>query len=133
PYSPREMTAALTQSLPGVGCSQLLTWSRAPLAADMAELEPRALMTAAPRFWIIGTNVFSSQARSVMTSGAGLPLIFALVKSGYCVLEWLPQMVTWVTSALAAPAFLASWVRARLWSRRVIAVQRSAGMSRPLL
>ena len=51
-------------------------------------------MTAAPRFWHCGTNVFSSQARSVMTSVAGLPLILALVKSGYCVFEWLPQMVT---------------------------------------
>ena len=51
-------------------------------------------MTAAPRFWHCGTNVFSSQLRSVMTSVAGLPLIFALVKSGYCVLLWLPQMVT---------------------------------------
>ena len=42
-----------------------------------------------------------------MTSVAGLPLILALVKSGYCVLLWLPQMVMQVTSALATPAFLA--------------------------
>src|SRR5437764_10721483 len=127
------MTAALTQSLAGVGWSRLLTWSRAPLAADIAELEPRALMTAAPRFWHWGTKVFSSQARSVMTSVAGRPLILALVKSGYCVFEWLPQMVTQVTSSLATPAFFARAVRARLWSNRVMAVQRSAGMSRPLL
>ena len=64
-------------------------------------------MTAAPRFWHCGTNVFSSQVRSVMTSVAGLPLILALVKSGYCVLLWLPQMVTQVTSSLATPAFFA--------------------------
>src|SRR5262249_5980430 len=132
PYSPFDTVAALNQSLAGVGLRRLLTWSRAPLAADIAELMPRALMTAAPRPWIIGTNVLSSQARSVMTSGAGRPLTAALVKSGYCVLLWLPQMVTRVTSALATPAFFARAVRARLWSRRVIAVQRSAGMSRPL-
>src|SRR5437868_12064100 len=126
------MTAALTQSLAGVGCSMLLTWSRAPLAADRAELEPRALMTAAPRFWHCGKKVLSSQARSVMTSVAGRPLILALVKSGYCVLLWLPQMVTWVTSPLLTPAFFVRALRARLWSRRVMAVQRSAGMARPL-
>ena len=62
-----------------------------------------------------------------------LPLIFALVKSGYCVLLWLPQMVTQVTSSSLTPAFLARALRARLWSSRVMAVQRSAGMSRPLL
>src|SRR5207248_2867232 len=112
PYSPLEITAALTQSSAGVGHSRLLTWSRAPLAADSAELEPRALMTAAPRFWHCGTKVFSSQSRSVMTSAAGLPLIRALVKSGYCVLLWLPQMVTCVTSSLATPAFLARALRA---------------------
>src|SRR3954447_6551428 len=93
----------------------------------MAELRPRALITAAPRVWIIDTNVFSSQARSVITSVAGLPLIRALVKSGYWVLLWLPQMVMQVTSALATPAFLARAVRARLWSSRVMADQRSAG------
>src|SRR5438874_5332629 len=97
----------------------LLTWSRAPLAADRAELEPRALMTAAPRFWHCATKAFSSQLRSVMTSVAGLPLIRALVKSGYWVLLWLPQIVTWVTSSLATPAFLARAERARLWSSRV--------------
>src|SRR6516225_9075030 len=89
PYSPRETVQALTQSPDGVGASQFLTWSMAPLAADRAELAPRALMTAAPRFWTCGTKVFSNQVRSVITSGARRPLISALVKSGYCVLEWL--------------------------------------------
>src|SRR5262252_6635644 len=90
-------------------------------------------MTAAPRCWIIGTNVFSNHPRSVITSVAGRPLILALVKSGYCVLLWLPQMVTQVTSPSPTPAFFARALRARLWSRRVIAVQRSGGMARPLL
>src|SRR5262249_61601216 len=122
----------LTQSFAGVGCSRLLTWSRAPLAADRAELRPRILMTAAPRFWHCGTNVFSSQLRSVITSVAGRPLILALVKSGYCVLLWLPQMVTQVTSSSATPAFFARALRARLWSSRVMAAPRSAGLSRAL-
>src|SRR5439155_25030728 len=101
-------------------------------AADSAELDPRALITAAPRFWHWGTKVFSSQLRSVIASVAGRPLMRALVKSGYWVLLWLPQMVTWVTSSLATPAFFARALRARLWSRRVMAVQRSCGMSWPL-
>src|SRR5260370_22249655 len=105
----------------------------APLADDIAELEPRAVMAAAPRFCTCGTKVVSSPVRSVMTSGAGLPLIRALVKSGYCVLEGLPQMVTLVTSSQPTPAFLARAARARLWSSRVIAVQRSTGIPRPLL
>src|SRR5262249_57609258 len=86
-----------------------------------------------PRSWLAGTNVLSSQARSVMSSVAGLPLIFALVKSGYCVFEWLPQMVTQVTAAFDTAAFMARAEMARLWSRRVIACQRSAGTERPLL
>jgi hypothetical protein len=40
-----------------------------------------------------------------MTAVAGFPLIFALVKSGNCVFEWLPQIVTQVTAALGTPAF----------------------------
>src|SRR6266852_8767293 len=116
------MTAELAQSFADVPDSHVLTWSSAPFAADRAELEPRLSMTAAPRFWHCGTKTVSSQLRSVMTSVAGRPLILALVKSGYCVLLWLPQMVSWVTSSLATPAFLARALRARLWSRRVIAV-----------
>ena len=103
------------------------------MAADRAELEPRALMTAAPRFWHCGTKVFSSQVRSVMTSVAGLPLILALVKSGILRVAVVAPDGHLVTSSLATPAFLARALRARLWSRRVMAVQRSAGMSRPLL
>lgn len=49
--------------------------------------------------------------------------------SGYWVAEWLPQIVRRWMSATVAPDFFASWVSARLWSRRVIAVKRSAGTS----
>src|SRR5438270_12655795 len=108
------MTASLTQSFAGVAGKKLFTWSSAPLAADRAELEPRALMTAAPRFWHCGTKTVSSHLRSGMNSVAGFPLILAFVKSGYWVLLWFPQMVTWTTSSLATPAFLARALRARL-------------------
>ena len=53
--------------------------------------------------------------------------------SGYWVAEWLPQIVMLVTSLIAAPVLPASWAIARLWSRRIIAVNRSAGMSGALL
>ena len=76
---------------------------------------------------VAGTKVLSSHARSVMTLVAGLPLILALVKSGYCVFEWLPQMVMQVTASLPTPAFIASAETARLWSSRVIACQRLGG------
>src|SRR5262249_3687093 len=127
-----EMTAELLQSPPGVPLIHVFTWSIAPLAADSALESPRALMTAAPRVCTIGTNVCSSHARSVIVSVAGFPLTFALVKSGYCVFEWLPQTVTLLTAPLGTPAFLASAATARLWSSRVIALHRSAGISRPL-
>ena len=55
------------------------------------------------------------------------PRIRALKMSGYCVAEWLPQMVTWLTSATGTPALIASWPAARLWSRRVRALKRSRG------
>ena len=64
-----------------------------------------------------------------MTSGAGLPPMRALAKSGNCVAEWLPQMAMLVTSATGTPALRASWALARFWSSRVIANQRSSGIS----
>src|SRR5262249_5142333 len=132
PYSPLDTRPALTQSLAGVCFSQLLTWSIAPLAAEVALLCPRALITAAPRVWHCGRNVSARHLRSPMTFSAGWPLSFAFCQSTHCVALWLPQIVTQVTDSLATPAFFASAATARLWSRRVIAVQRSAGMSRPL-
>ena len=43
--------------------------------------------------------------------------------------EWLPQTVMLVTEVTGLPSLLASWVLARLWSRRIIAVKRSRGTS----
>ncbi len=43
--------------------------------------------------------------------------------SGYCVVEWLPQTVTFFTAAFAAPALCATCAMVRLWSSRIIAVK----------
>jgi hypothetical protein len=48
---------------------------------------------------------------------------------GYWLAEWLPQMVSLRTSETGTDSFLASCATARLWPRRVIAVNRSAGTS----
>src|SRR5262245_56563823 len=103
----------------------------APLAAENDEETFVVSMMNFPRSWQPGTKVLSNQVRSGITPVAGLPLIFALVKSGYCVFEWFPQIVMHVTASLPTPAFIASADTARLWSRRVIACHRSAGMSFP--
>ena len=87
------------KSSPGVGAWMLFTESIAALAADAADDAPRASITAAPRFCTVSMNSPCSHAGSVITSGAGLPPIRALAKSGYCVAEWLPQIATFVTSA----------------------------------
>src|SRR5438045_2369682 len=104
----------------------------APLAAENDDETFVVSMMNLPRSWLAGTNVLSSHARSVIVSVTGLPLIFAFVKSGNCVFEWLPQMVMHVTAEFGTPAFSAIAEIARLWSRRVMACQRSAGTSRPL-
>src|SRR3984957_20028475 len=64
-----------------------------------------------------------------MASVAGLPSTLALAKSGNCVAEWLPQIARLVTEATGAPALWASCALARFSSRRVMANQRSAGIS----
>src|SRR3954452_4288419 len=119
--------AMLTQSPLGVPVSHVWTWSMAALAADAALDAPRASITAAPRCCTVGMNVVSIHARSPTTSAAFLPPTSAWKMSGYWVFEWLPQIVILVTSATRASALVATWAMARLWSRRVMAVNRSAG------
>ena len=58
-----------------------------------------------------------------------MPSIVAWLQSGYCVAEWLPQMVRCLIESTGLPVFFASCDSARLWSRRVIAVKRLPGMS----
>ena len=86
-------------------------------------------MIAAPRLATVGMKSFSIQAWSSTTSAAFLPPTSAWKMSGYCVAEWLPQIVIFLMSVTAAPVLAASCEIARLWSRRVSAEKRSGGMS----
>ncbi len=86
-------------------------------------------MMAAPRFCTVVMKSPCSQSWSVITSVANVPPMRALAKSGNCVAEWLPQMDMLVTEATGAPALWASWALARFSSSRVMANQRSAGIS----
>src|SRR5579862_7619531 len=94
----------------------------AALAADAADESPRASMIAAPRFCTVGMKVPSIHAWSLMSFAAFWPATSAWKTSGYCVAEWLPQMLIFFTSVTALPVFWATCVIARLWSRRIIAV-----------
>src|SRR5690606_38246407 len=105
-----------------------LTWSTAALAADAADDEPRAWMTAAPRCWTVGMNSPSSHAWSPIVAATLVPPTSAWKASGYWVAEWLPQMVMRVTSATGTPSLAATWALARLWSRRGMAVNRRGSM-----
>ena len=67
-------------------------------------------MMAAPRFCTVGMKSFSSQAWSLTASAAFLPLISAWKMSGYCVAEWLPQMVILARSLTVTPALAANCV-----------------------
>ena len=84
-------------------------------------------MIAAPRLATVGMKSFSIQSWSLTTSAAFLPPTSAWKMSGYWVAEWLPQIVIFLMSVTLAPVFLASWLIARLWSRRVSAENRSFG------
>src|SRR2546422_1852152 len=109
--------------LPGhVPWIQARTWSMAAFAALAAEDSPRASMIAAPRFWIVGMKVFSSHSWSLIIGQTFLPPHSAWNTSGYWVTEWFPQMVTLRIELKGLPIFCAIWATARLWSRRIIAV-----------
>ena len=86
-------------------------------------------MISAPRLATRGMNSSAIQASSSTASQALSPSTLALTRSGYWVVEWLPQTVMLVTAVTGWPSLLASWAIARLWSRRVIAVKRSRGTS----
>src|SRR3954468_9161982 len=103
--------------------------SIAALAADAAEDAPRASMIAAPRLPTVGMYSSAYHVSSETTSAALRPPTFALNRSGNIVGEWLPHTVMLVMSDTAAPDLRASCAIARLWSRRVIAVNRSRGTS----
>ena len=81
-------------------------WSMAALAADAADEAPRASMIAAPRLATVGMNVPSTQSWSPTSSYAFLPSTSAWKRSGYWVVEWLPQIVILVTSVTGTPSLL---------------------------
>src|SRR6478735_11674686 len=122
PYEPSLTIAMLTQSPSGVPSAHVRMWSMAAFAADAADDAPRASMIAAPRLATVGMKVPSTQSWSPTSSYALFPPTWAWKRSGYWVVEWLPQMVIFVTSVTGTPSFWASWLTARLWSSRVIAV-----------
>src|SRR6266705_369986 len=112
----------LTQLPARVPSTQSRTWSMAAFAALAAEDSPRASMIAAPRFCTVGMKVFSSQSMSLITGQTFLPPHSAWNTSGYWVAEWFPQIVTLRIELNGLPIFCAIWPTARLWSRRIIAV-----------
>ncbi|MNR17876.1 hypothetical protein D3C85_1345660 [compost metagenome] len=101
----------------------------AALAAEAAEDRPRASMMAAPRLPTVGMNVSRFQASSLMSLESDSPPTVAKRKSGYIVGEWLPHTTSFSMSATALPDLAASCDRARLWSRRSMAVKFLAGRS----
>ena len=97
------------------------------LAAEAADDAPRASMIAAPRLATVGMKVLASHSWSFTVSAAFLPETSAWNRSGYCVAEWLPQIVIFLISVTGTPSLAASCEIARLWSRRVRAEKRSRG------
>src|SRR6188474_143398 len=110
-----------TQSPSGVPSVHERMWSTAALAADAADDAPRASMIAAPRLATVGMNVLRSHSPSTC-SATDLPPTWAWNRSGYWLAEWLPQMVILLTSATDTESCLATWVSARLWSKRIMAL-----------
>src|SRR5687768_15974148 len=114
PYDPSETTAIETQSSAGVPVSQSRAASIVAEAADAADDDPRASMIAAPRLATVGMKSLSIQDWSPTTSAAFLPAISAWKMSGYCVAEWLPQIVIFLMSVTEEPVLAASCEIARL-------------------
>src|SRR6266571_994382 len=79
-------------------------------------------MIAAPRFCTVGMKSFSNQAWSLIIGQTFLPSHSAWKISGYWVAEWFPQTVIFLTEVIVLPSFCATWLVARLWSRRIIPV-----------
>jgi hypothetical protein len=98
-------------------------------AAEAADEAPRASMMAAPRLATVGMNVSRYQASSSTFLAALWPSTSAWRRSGNCVAEWLPHTVIFLMDSTGTASLLASCEIARLWSRRIIAVKRSAGTS----
>src|SRR6185503_20534949 len=101
------MTAIDTQSSFGLPSSQSRAASVVAFAADAADEAPRASMIAAPRLATVGMKVPSTQSWSPTSSYALFPPTWVWKRSGYWVVEWLPQMVILVTSVTGTLSFWA--------------------------
>ena len=86
-------------------------------------------MIAAPRLPTFGRKSFSIHAWSSTTPAACSPRTWAWNRSGYIVGEWLPHTPICVTSVTGDLELGGELRDARLWSRRIIDVKRSRGMS----
>src|SRR3546814_14636623 len=96
-----------TQSSAGLPRTQSWTWSMAALAAEAAELEPRASMMAAPRFCTVGMKSLSSHAWSEPAAPKPfVPATPAWHTSGCWVAVACPQIVVLVMSVPLEAAFL---------------------------
>mmetsp|Transcript_4634 Transcript_4634/g.9597 ORF Transcript_4634/g.9597 Transcript_4634/m.9597 type:complete len:223 (+) Transcript_4634:237-905(+) len=119
-----------TQSLLGLPTNQSWMWSTAAEPAEAAEEAPRTSMISAPLFCTRGRNSLASHSSTLSprASLAATPSMVQLLISGYMVGEWLPQMTSLRMVSISLPDLSESWARARLWSRRVMAVKFSTGM-----
>ena len=98
----------LTQSPVGVPSNQVRMWSSAAEAAEAAEEEPRALMTAAPRCCTVGMNVssnhfWSTRLRAALAADRRVADVGVL--RGRVI---APDGHACVTSATCVPVFVAS-------------------------
>jgi hypothetical protein len=71
-------------------------------------------MMAAPRCCTVVMNSPSNHASSSTAALMGFPATVPWLTSGYWVLEWLPQMMTFLTSLTFAPVFRATCTGCRL-------------------
>eukprot|EP00516_Mucochytrium_quahogii_P004462 CAMPEP_0203755786 /NCGR_PEP_ID=MMETSP0098-20131031/9169_1 /ASSEMBLY_ACC=CAM_ASM_000208 /TAXON_ID=96639 /ORGANISM=" , Strain NY0313808BC1" /LENGTH=151 /DNA_ID=CAMNT_0050647381 /DNA_START=52 /DNA_END=503 /DNA_ORIENTATION=- len=101
-------------------------------AADMALDSFLALITAAPRCCTVFTKSFLTQLSSLMASRAltSFPpmLTTALLRSGYWVEEWFPQITQLRTALFGTPRRAATCACALFWSSLVRAVKFWGGM-----
>mmetsp|Transcript_2223 Transcript_2223/g.5243 ORF Transcript_2223/g.5243 Transcript_2223/m.5243 type:complete len:228 (+) Transcript_2223:452-1135(+) len=119
PSPPGDTTPIETHVPAGVPLTQSRTWSHTDDAAESAEDSLRAAMMAAPRCCTVAMNSPFRYASSPMASRMGTPPASPWLTSGYCVEEWLPQIMQFLTSRTGTPVFCDTCPSARLWSRRV--------------
>ncbi len=94
---PSVHTALEKQSPSSVGIYSERSASAMETAVEAPEERPHFLISAAPLVATVGVNSSLSHWVSLITAGALFPPIFALTKSGTCVVEWFPQTHILVT------------------------------------